>query len=171
MADLLYTYCPICATPLEEAPVAGRLRPRCPTCGFVQFRDPKVVAICVIEHTGRVLLGRRTIDPGKGGWSFVGGYVDRGEPVEAAAIREAKEETNLDVTLAGLLGVYSLAGHPYVVIAYRAHPAGDLAALTPQADEVDELAFFGPGEAPDLVFPLDGAIWQDWQRTRSASSG
>jgi 8-oxo-dGTP diphosphatase len=166
MADPIYNYCPTCATPLVDKSLSGRLHRSCPACTFVQFLDPKVVAVVVIEHAGRVLLGRRGVDPGKGGWSFVGGYVDRGEPVEAAAIREAKEETNLDVTLAGLLGVYSAPGHPHIVVAYRAQPTGGISDLTPQATEVAELVFFAPEVAPALVFPLDAAIWRDWQKAR-----
>lgn len=64
----------------------------------------------VVRREGKFLLGRRNIDPGKGMWSFFGGYVDRGEKVEDAAIPEVKEETNLDVQLEGLIGIYSEQG-------------------------------------------------------------
>ena len=85
------------------------------------------------------------MEPARGMWSFVSGYVDRGEKVEEAAIREVKEETNLNVQLDELLGVFSEQGNPHVVIAYCASiKDNDISGLTAQLDEVSELAFF-PG--------------------------
>ena len=56
------------------------------------------------------MLVRRAIEPGYGLWVFPGGYVDRGEEITAAALREAKEESGLDVRLDGLINVYSYSG-------------------------------------------------------------
>ena len=109
----------------------GALRPACPACDFVLYLDPKVVVAVAVGHAGRVLLGRRAINPGRGLWSFPGGYVDRGEAVEDAALRETREETGLAVRLTGLLGVYSAVGRPHVVLAYAATAIGDPAALRP----------------------------------------
>ncbi len=95
MSDPRFAYCPVCAAPLVEKHVYNALRPTCSECGFILFLDPKLVTVVVMQHEGKFLLGRRNIDPGKGMWSFFGGYVDRGEKVEDAAIREVKEETNL----------------------------------------------------------------------------
>ena len=53
------------------------------------------------------MLVRRAIEPGYGLWVFPGGYVDRGEPLTSAAIREAREECGLDVRLDGLVNIYS----------------------------------------------------------------
>src|SRR5947208_4780689 len=115
----------MCATPLIERPVDAVPRSVCPQCHFIQFLDPKVVVIVVIQHEKKLLLGRRNHDPGMGQWSFFGGYVDRGEPLEEAARREVREETGLDVQIGPLLGVYSARGEPNVLVAYQA----DLLAL------------------------------------------
>jgi ADP-ribose pyrophosphatase YjhB (NUDIX family) len=167
--DLPFKYCPACGAALVQRSVAGALRAACPACDFVAFADPKVVAVVMVEHAGKVLLGRRSINPGLGQWSFITGYVDRGEKVEDAALREVKEEANLDVRLEGLLGVYSTTGRPHILIAYRASVTPEaLSAMTPQPEEVSELAFFGPDAMPPLAFPGDYEIFADWRRATEA---
>ena len=90
-------FCPSCAAALEAKEVAGRQRPVCPKCGRVVYYDPKVAAASIIEREGKVLMVKRAIEPGYGLWSIPGGYVDRGEVVEDAAVREVWEETGLKV--------------------------------------------------------------------------
>ncbi|WP_069805589.1 NUDIX domain-containing protein [Thermogemmatispora onikobensis] len=175
MVESVYRYCPFCATPLREQMVGAVVRPSCPACDFVLYLGPKVVTVVVIEHEGQLLLGRRAIEPGRGKWSFCSGYVDRGEELEEAALREVKEETNLSVELLNLLGLYSRKGSPHLLVAYRARPlAGSLEELAPQPSEVSELAFFHPGAVPELAFPFDSVILRDWQalinRTRLSGS-
>lgn len=70
---------------------------------------PALTVDIIIQLTDRsnspiVLIERKYPPPG---WAIPGGFVDVGETVESAAVREAKEETNLDVTLTHLLGCYS----------------------------------------------------------------
>jgi 8-oxo-dGTP diphosphatase len=158
-----FRYCPQCGAALAEREAGDALRPACPACDFVLYLDPKVVVAVAVGHAGRVLLGRRAINPGRGLWSFPGGYVDRGEALEDAALRETREETGLAVRLTRLLGVYSAAGRPHVVVAYAGAPLGDPAALRPQPEEVLELAFFAPAETPPLAFPFDPAILAAWR--------
>lgn len=138
MSDLTYRYCPLCATALIEKEVAHIRRSVCPTCTFIQFSNPKVVAV-----VDTLLLGKRNIEPSKGLWNFCGGYVELGETVEEAAIRETKEEANLDVQLDKLIGVYSGGSGSHVIIAYQAsilkHQMSHIAI---QEEEVSELAFF-----------------------------
>jgi ADP-ribose pyrophosphatase YjhB (NUDIX family) len=142
-----------------EKHIYNALRQTCPQCGFIHFLEPKLVTVVVVQHEGKILLGRRNIDPAKDLWSFFSGYVDRGEIVEVAAIREVKEETNLDVQLENLIGIYSEDGNPHVVIAYLASVRNnDVSKMAAQPDEVSELAFFTLNEIPRLAFPADEHI-------------
>ncbi len=164
MAMLHFVYCPICATPLVEKHIYSAHRLVCPACTFIHFLEPKVVTVVVLQYEGKFLLGRRNIDPAKGRWSFISGYMERGEKVEEAAMREVKEETNLDVQLEQLIGVYSERGNPHVVIAFRASVLNnDISAMLAQLDEVSELAFFALDQIPTLAFPTDQQILHDVQ--------
>jgi 8-oxo-dGTP diphosphatase len=164
MPETTFRHCPTCGATQAETSIKGTLRPTCPACGFVVFLDPKVVTVVVVRHSGRLLLGTRNIEPGRGAWSFFGGYVDRGEQIEEAALREVKEETNLDVRLEGLVGVYSARGDPHILIVYHASvPDDQLAALTPDPEEVSELAFFELDAMPPLAFSIDQRILRDWR--------
>lgn len=168
MASQQFNYCPYCTTPLIEKRVAHTQRRACPACNFIYFPDPKLVTVVVVQYNGAFLLGRRNIDPAKGQWSFFSGYVDRGEQVEAAARREVKEESNLDVRLEQLIGVYSESDNPHVVIAYRASILNnDISPLTADPEEVSELAFFKLEEIPPLAFPTDQQILHDLHRIQS----
>jgi len=79
----------------------------CPKCGhiFDIYRNPSPVVDIIIEIDNQIVLIDRKNQPY--GWAIPGGFVDYGETVEHAAVREAKEETSLNVELLHLLGVYS----------------------------------------------------------------
>jgi 8-oxo-dGTP diphosphatase len=75
----------------------------CPVCGGAL--EPRVL---------------KAIEPGYGKWVFPGGYVDRGEEITLAAIREAREESGLDVRIDRLINVYSYAGRAPIIVVYAA---------------------------------------------------
>jgi 8-oxo-dGTP diphosphatase len=79
----------------------------CPSCGSAvkQYRNPFPTVDIIIELNGAILLIERRNEPF--GWALPGGFVDYGESLEAAAIREAREETSLDIAHLRLLGCYS----------------------------------------------------------------
>jgi ribosomal protein S27AE len=88
-----YRFCPRCGGALERRLLKASEpeRPVCTQCGFVFYIDPKIAVGTIIEtEGGRLVLVRRAIEPGYGRWVFPGGYVDRGEPLTAAAVREAR---------------------------------------------------------------------------------
>jgi 8-oxo-dGTP diphosphatase len=72
---------------------------------------PKLmVDVVVPSEEGRILLVRRGSDPYEGYWALPGGFVEVGETLETAAVREAGEETGLEVEIVRLVGVYSDPG-------------------------------------------------------------
>ncbi len=156
-------FCLQCGTALEDRHQEDRLRPTCPVCGFIYYLDPKVAVAVVLGDERGVLLGRRGIDPRSGYWSFPAGYVNRGEKLEEAAVREVLEELSLQVEVTGLVGVYSRSGDAVVLIVYAGEVVGG--ALRVDGREVLEARWFDPAELPDeLAFPHDKAVVEDWLR-------
>lgn len=159
-------FCELCGGPLEMRSVGGVDRPYCSSCRRAVFLDPKVAAVVLIRSGGKLVMVRRAIDPALGRWSFPSGYVDRGEAVEEAAVREVKEETGLEIELDGLIGLYSGGGRVVILAAYSATIVGG--ELTP-GEEVTETALFSPDSLPPLPFPHDDTILRDWRRFVSTS--
>lgn len=124
----------------------------CDACRFVLYENPKVAAGTLCEIDGGIVLLKRGIEPGYGKWVFPGGFVDRGEAVEAGAVRETKEEVNLDVRITDLLNVYSYPSHPVVVIVYTAEVIG---GALKASDETLDVGQFSPDAIPwgALAFP------------------
>jgi len=145
-----FRFCPVCGSVLESRALkAGepmRLVCTSPACGFVFYLDPKLAVGTIIRMPdGRIVLARRAIEPGFGQWVFPGGYVDRGEEVRAAAIREAREEAGIEIRLDGLVGIYSYPGTTAVIIVYLATwTSGELTI----DDESSEIRTFRADELP-----------------------
>ena len=149
-----FRFCPVCSGSLEPRLLKASEPERlvCQQCGFVFYLDPKVaVATVVVDERGHVLLVRRAIEPGYGMWVIPGGYVDRGEEVRAAAVRETREETGMDIRLERLINIYSYAGRVPVIIVYAATAIGGCLGCD---DEGLEARFFEPASIPwdDLAF-------------------
>jgi ADP-ribose pyrophosphatase YjhB (NUDIX family) len=167
-----YKFCPVCGSALEPRVLKitepKRLVCSNASCGFVFYLDPKIAVGTIIRvgDRGRIVLVKRAIEPGYGKWVFPGGYVDRGEEITLAALREAREEAGLDVRLDHLINIYSYAGRAPVIIVYAATMiSGELAvddegleAREFDLDEIpwDDLAFRSTHEA--LRDYIDGKV-------------
>jgi ADP-ribose pyrophosphatase YjhB (NUDIX family) len=111
-------FCPRCAAPADVHYPRSLV---CPQCGYKEFFNPKPVAAAVVrDASGRFVLLRRGFEPGKGLWTFPGGFVDLGESVEEAAIRETREELEVDIELGRLIGVYSRADDRVALVVFAA---------------------------------------------------
>ena len=153
-------YCQRCASKLAHKEIEDRIRPYCPNCGTIVYIDPKLAVVALVHIDGKLVLVKRGIEPALGSWSFPAGYVDRGEVVEEAAVREVREETGLHVDLDGAIGLYSKTGNQMVLAVYSASVVGGKLGAGP---EVQDVGLFSPGELPPLPFPHDYQILEDWQ--------
>jgi ADP-ribose pyrophosphatase YjhB (NUDIX family) len=161
-----FRFCPVCGGRLEARILKAGEPERlvCTACGFVLYLDPKIAVGTIIRTAEkRVILVRRAIEPGYGKWVFPGGYVDRGEELLGAALREAKEESGLDVRLDGLVNIYSYTGSTPIIIVYAATLVGGTMSVD---DECLEACTFDPVEIPwaDLAFRSTGEALRDYLR-------
>src|SRR5262245_3203618 len=92
-----YRFCPLCAAPLERRTDDHRQRLFCPRDGWVFYPATTLAATVVVEHAGGVVLLRRAIEPDRGMWHLPIGHVEFGEHPADAAVREAREETGLEL--------------------------------------------------------------------------
>jgi ADP-ribose pyrophosphatase YjhB (NUDIX family) len=149
-----FRFCPKCGGPLTRKQLKSTdpARRVCGTCHFIFYDDPKVAACTIPILEDKIVLLKRGIEPSYGKWVFPGGFLDRGERVEEAAIRETWEEVNLKVETTRLLNVYSYPGYPVVVIVYLAKVIG---GQLQAKDETLEVRTFSPTEVPwdELAFP------------------
>lgn len=146
-----------------------RTRRVCADCGFIDYVNPKIVAGAVVtDDQGRILICRRAIEPGKGLWTLPAGYMELGESVEQAAMREAREEAMANITLEGLIAVYSVPRISQVQVFFRASLLSNVAP-GPESLEValrawDDLPF-GALAFPSVRWALD-----DWRAARGEAA-
>jgi len=119
---------------------------------------------CLMNDHGQVLLQKRG---DSGLWGFPGGAIELGESPEAAAIREAREETGLEVAVGSLIGIYTDCQMSYpngdqahsICIAYELkHTGGTLGSDDP---ETAALRWFSLEEEPALFCRQHQAMWED----------
>jgi ADP-ribose pyrophosphatase YjhB (NUDIX family) len=153
-------HCQHCGAVLVTLAFAdGTTREQCERCGEIAWRNPVPVGMALIEHEERLVLIRRLADPLAGCWAPPAGYVELGESVPQAVLREAREETGLEIALEGLFEVYSRADVGVLIVAYRAHAIGG----TPRAgDDAVEIGLFETGAWPRQAPPAGGAAIDEW---------
>lgn len=146
----------------------SKFKRTCPRCGHEaeEFRNPVPTVDVIIEVEGRgVVLIRRKNPPL--GWALPGGFVDYGESLEDAAVREAGEETSLEVVLIGQFHTYSAPGRDP-----RQHTISTVftacAEGTPKAaDDADQAGIFTEGSLPEPIVFDHAQILADYFKSRS----
>jgi len=132
-------FCMRCGARLVRARREGRVRHACRRCGWIYFKNPASASAVAIVSDGRVVLVKRRVPPHVGSWCLPAGFQEYDEGPEETAVREVKEETNLDIRLRRLHTVFFSTAHPgknTVVHVYRAErvggvmrPGGDVSAV------------------------------------------
>jgi ADP-ribose pyrophosphatase YjhB (NUDIX family) len=131
----------------------NRERLVCPSCGHIDYENPKLIVGSVVLAEGRVLLCRRAIEPRLGYWTLPAGFLEMGETVEDGARREALEEARARIVLDGVLAIYSIRPIGQVQVIFRARFDGPPAFAV--GAETQEVALFGWNDIPwdAIAFP------------------
>ncbi len=141
-------FCPNCGAPVTLKIPPGDNLPRhvCDVCRSVHYQNPKMVIGCIPDWEGQVLLCRRAIEPRHGLWTLPAGFMENGETVAQAALRETLEEANARVELADVFSLLSVPHVNQVHVFYRAR--------------LLDLAFEPGAESLDVrLFPEDAIPW------------
>ena len=97
-------YCSSCGKLNNYGLKEGLNRYFCSKCNIIHYENPKPTATLICPRGNDILLVKRAFEPAIGEWSLPGGFMELNETLEQAAIRELKEETNLDGNVVKLLG-------------------------------------------------------------------
>jgi NADH pyrophosphatase NudC (nudix superfamily) len=158
---MAFNFCPACAAPLTDTVVNAEPRRACAAgCGFVHYDNPTPVVAAIVEHEGAVVLARNQAWP-RHFYGLITGFLERGESPQECAVREVKEELNLDAAAPTLVGVYPFERMNQVIIAFHVAASGTIALN----DELDDFKHVPPEQC--RVWPAGtGLALRDWLRGR-----
>ena len=141
-----------------------RERRMCMRGDLIDDENPRIVTGSVATRDGRILLCRRAIEPRKGYWTLPAGFMEKGESVEEAARREAREEAMAELEIDRVLAIYTVERIAQVQIMFRAKLVSDVAA----GPESEEVALFEWADIPwsELAFPTVVWILPHYAETR-----
>ena len=161
--------CPRCATGLER----GDEGLRCPGCGSQYYANSAPTASALVEDDrGRLLLGRRAVEPFLGRWDTIGGFLHEGEEPLAGLRREVLEETGLEIEPTSFLGIWIDRYGDVDTAIYTLNlfwVARMTGGVLRAADDVAELSWFEPDALPtpgELAFAEISDVLTAWRTTR-----
>lgn len=168
----IMNYCSHCGQPVTLEVPPGDNRPRyvCRSCGNVHYENPKVVVGCVPEHDGRILICKRAIEPRYGYWTVPAGFMELGESLAEAAIRETWEEARARVSLGPLFAVVDVIQARQVHVFFRGElHAGEHGA----GEETLETRLVSPAELPwdEIAFPSVRIALERYLQDRASGGG
>ena len=147
-------FCSNCGEKNKFGEKDGNNRFYCSHCNTIHYENPKPTATLVCPKSNSILLVKRAVEPGKGLWGLPGGFIERGESLEAGAARELLEETNLKGAVKQILGTCShfntifgdilLIGIEMLIFDWSQIKAGD---------DATEATLFPLEDLPNLAFP------------------
>ncbi len=148
-------FCSQCGAPVVRRVPTGDNRTRyvCEACQTVHYENPKIVAGCIAEWDGRILLCRRAIEPRHGLWTLPAGFMENDETTMQAAMRETLEEAGARVALGGLYALFNLPHINQVYLMFRGRLLAPEYAPGAESLAVD---LFAEKDIPwqELAFPV-----------------
>jgi NAD+ diphosphatase len=167
----LFKHCPSCAAARRQEGDAVRFL--CDACGFVYYYNVAVSsAVLILDASGQALFIRRARDPGKDKLALPGGFIDRGETAEQAAMREVHEEAGVTLDavefLASFPNLYAYRGveYPVVDLFFTALVQSQRASAL---EDVTEIVWADPASLfeADLAFPSHARALREYASRRA----
>jgi len=146
-------FCPYCGQRVIEKPFGTKVHSYCSQCDRIHYDNPfPAVAILVRNQKNQLLLVKRSVEPAKGRWCLPGGFIEVGESIEEAVLRELEEETGLKGEVEGLVEFFSQTSPYYgalLIFGYRVNiQGGKLRA----GDDAEEVGYFDLAVLPPIAF-------------------
>lgn len=166
-------FCSECGSPVDFKYIdSDQIRRHvCISCQKVHYQNPNIIAGCIAEYQGKILLCRRSIEPKVGTWSFPAGFMENGETIEMAATREVFEETGADVEVDSLYSIFAIPQISQVYIVYRGRLRTDALSVGYESQEV---AIFDSKDIPwdNMFYPAIADILRRYlNETREGQYG
>lgn len=149
-----YLFCPKCG---------GGLKPKnksllvCGVCSYYFYQNSKPTSSALIVEDGKILLGKRGIEPFKGFWNIPGGFLNYGEDPAEGAKREVFEETGLVIEVGDLIGIFNdVYGPDKFATLNIAYKARKISGTEKPGDDLIELEWFPLDQLPgEIAFKND----------------
>lgn len=160
-----YRYCYTCGSKITPIEAEGQSRAYCPQCRLILYENPlPTVVVVAINSRREIALIRRNVEPGLGGWSLPGGFIEIGETAEQAAIRELFEETGLRGKNPQVVGVGTHLNGFYGDILLIGYTVTVEDEIIQSGDDAAEAAWFQFDHHPPLVFPVHNELLEQWHK-------
>ena len=146
-------FCSNCGEKNINGNIDGALRYHCLHCKAIHYENPKPTATLICVDKKKLLLVKRALEPGKGMWGLPGGFIELNETPDNAAVRELKEETNLDGVVSNYLGYtchFNTIYGDVLLLAFLMY-VDDFSKLM-AGDDAADAKFFNLEQLPLLAF-------------------
>jgi len=155
MMGKTYTFCPLCGERLVEKLIEleNKTRFRCSSCDFIYYQNPTPAAGIILVEDGKVLMVKRKYPPRVDMWTLPAGFVESDEDAGTCAVREAKEETNLDVEVTRIFNVYSAFDDPRAAVVLILYLTRKVGGELMCGDDASDARFYALDDLPnDIAF-------------------
>lgn len=145
-------YCSNCGSLNRVQFTEGRERAVCTSCGTIHYENPRPAATVIGQRDGKLLLVKRAAPPAVGEWCLPGGFIEKGEMPQEAALRELKEETGLTASGLSFFQFCPFPSGLHGEVMVMAYVADSLTGTPEAGDDASEVQFFPLTELPPIAF-------------------
>ena len=146
-------FCPRCGKSAKTAVIGGTKRALCPACREIFYDNPLSAVAVVAEKDNKVLFIKRAVQPAKGMWALPGGFIEQGESVEQAALRELLEETGIKAKKAEIIKVVTAQSAVFRTLIFIGVKASGISGKLKAGDDACDARWYDIDKIPAVTFP------------------